>query len=317
MDKAKLYKSINTLVSIAIALLLLWILFNAAKDKFTNDFLNDVLDDLFNHFEVLFSVLILTLVNWSVETIKWNNEVKKVQTLSFTNLYKSILLGITASAVTPLRLGDLGARLTYIEKDKRSKVLYINSFMANTQLLVTILTGILALSSIENIKDLLPFTISIDSIYMLILIPILLGAYFRSNILQKAFNLFSILKTEDYYIKRNSRLLILALSMIRYIVFCLQFYLVVRIFSADINFIVSSQILAIIFLVKTILPTSFISEVAVRISLSYFIFESFGFEGNIGVVSTFVLWVFNLLIPSLLGVLTLRKVQWFNLKQND
>lgn len=298
------------MLSLVIGILLIWLLFRETKASISQEFFEGIWNELKEAYITLFVVLLLMVFNWGIETLKWNSEVKNIQKLNWNTLFKSILIGVTASAITPFRLGDLAARLSFITKENRRKVLYINAFMASSQLLVTIISGVVAFSAIRNVSQLLSIKLPFDTIYFILIVPILVWIYFKSNVLLGLLSSRSILKSQDVEIKMKSRLRILLLSCLRYLIFCLQFNFVVSIFDPTIGFLMNAQLLAIIFLTKSIIPTSFLSEVAVRISVSYFIFEFFGFDGYIGVVSTFILWFINLIIPSIIGALMIRNIQW-------
>lgn len=298
------------MLSLVIGILLIWLLFRETKASISQEFFEGIWNELKEAYITLFVVLLLMVLNWGIETLKWNSEVKNIQKLNWDTLFKSILIGVTASAITPFRLGDLAARLSFITKENRRKVLYINAFMASSQLLVTIISGVVAFSAIRNVSQLLSIKLPFDTMYFILIAPILLWIYFKSNVLLGLLSSRSILKSQDVEIKMKSRLRILLLSCLRYLIFCLQFNFVVSIFDPTVGFLMNAQLLAIIFLTKSIIPTSFLSEVAVRISVSYFIFEFFGFDGYIGVVSTFILWFINLIIPSIIGALMIRNIQW-------
>lgn len=300
-----------------VALVLFWLLYGEIKSQLSNLDLSLIFKTLSTSVGSLVFVVVLMILNWLTEAVKWYSEVKRVQSLSPKVLLNSILVGISASAITPFRVGDLAARLSFIESQNRKVVLYINAFMATSQLLVTLIFGFLAISNLPSLGKIFKSELIVAPFFFSLLIPLFVYTYFKSNLLLKLFNSKSIHINVDFIIATRNRLFILTLSTLRYFIFCCQFFIIARIFEPSIGFLVSSQTLALIFLVKTVIPSSFLSEIAVRISVGYFIFELMGFTGFNGVISTFILWVINLFTPAILGVFTLTKVQWLKVKNVD
>lgn len=261
--------------------------------------------------EILLLALIMMPVNWILETIKWRGLVNQIQEISIIKSLKSILAGILLSLITPNRVGELGGKLIYIEKEKRSAVLYINSVCAMTQLLVTMLAG---LFSLFFLQEALSIWIKVEGLLLLGLIVLtsllLLIVFFRSNTLMKVFNIFS--KKQDLAIKLDtlSRVKLIGISLVRYFVFCIQFYIIIRVFEAEISFFESSVAIALIFLLTAVVPTGWISDLPVRTSIAFFVFELMSFNGSSGLSASILLWLINLLIPALISLVLLRNIDW-------
>src|SRR5690349_8056149 len=52
---------------------------------------------------IVFFVLVLMLVNWGIETIKWKLAVQRVQKVNFITAFKAVLSGVSFSVSTPNR----------------------------------------------------------------------------------------------------------------------------------------------------------------------------------------------------------------------
>lgn len=254
------------------------------------------------------------IVNWLVETKKWYSQVKYSQYLKPKERIISILLGVTASLITPYRVGDIGARLALIQPENRRQVLYFNSFLAGSQFLVSMIFGFGSLMFYDEWQLLFGLQLRPYSTWLIALLLPLMGIlYFRSQAVGTLFKWGGKSKMTLVKISLKDRLVTLCYSVLRYIIFCVQFYLLFQVMDIQASFYIAFNILSLIFLVKTIIPSSFISEVAIRVSLTYFVFGLFDLNGIDGIVVSFLLWFINLIIPALIGSLLMFKIKWLRL----
>ena len=82
-------------------------------------------------------------VNWSIDAIKWQFLVSKLEKVSFWLALKAVFLGITVSIFTPNRIGEFGGRVFCLQQADRLKCIG-NNFGNITQLVITIIFGVLA-----------------------------------------------------------------------------------------------------------------------------------------------------------------------------
>lgn len=266
-------------------------------------------------------VLALMPINWLIETVKWKTLVNSIQELNFTKSFQSILAGILLSLFTPNRIGELGGRLIFIEKEKRATILYMNSICSISQLMITMLVGIWSLVLLRNyLSDWIIFEEPVLYVFISLFSVLLMFVYFYSNQLGKLFDFFS--KKEEgnsrKKVSKRSRFGLLTMSLCRYIVFCIQFYLVVQIFEPSISIQLSTSSIALIFILTAVVPTGWISDLPVRTSIAFFVFELVGLNGVSGLTASILLWSINLLLPALISLFLLQNVDWMgklNLKK--
>src|SRR5689334_6961656 len=60
------------------------------------------------------AVIVLMIVNWSIEAIKWKIAVKPIQPVSFLKAFRAILSGVSFSVSMPNRLGEYLGRILYM-----------------------------------------------------------------------------------------------------------------------------------------------------------------------------------------------------------
>jgi hypothetical protein len=311
LNKAKLYKLINSLLSILIAITAIYYLVGLIQDK-EMDLAETVSQILESRLSIIVVVLLMP-INWLLETLKWRSIVDPIQKINFIKSVKSIFAGILLSLFTPNRIGELGGRLLYIKKENRSTVLYLNSICSISQLMITVLIGIW---SILYLKDFLTDWIDMEESILIVIDStftiLILLVYFSSKQLGKLFDFFSKKKEEksNKRVNKRIRFRLLTLSLARYAVFCIQFYLVIQIFESTITIQLSTAAIALVFFLTAVVPTGFISDLPVRTSIAFIIFEFIGFNGVSGLSASILLWIINLILPALISLYFLRKIDW-------
>ena len=256
--------------------------------------------------------LCLMPFNWLIETIKWRVLVTQIQKISFLDSVKSILAGVLLSLPTPNRIGELGGRLLYIEKGKRTSVFYINSVCSLTQVLITTLLG---LWSFYMLNELLNKWVVFNNEYLLftvfIISIVLLFVYFYSNSLHRLFNLFS---KQEFEVKLKisylNKFYLMGFSFLRYLIFIMQFYLLMIVFEPQITFLDSSLAIALTFFITAAIPTGGLSDLPVRTSIVIYVLDLMGYNGSAGLSASIILWIINLLIPAIFSLIILRKIDW-------
>ncbi len=286
---------------------------------------------------LLIITLILLPLNILLESIKWKYLIDKLETISLFNSIKGVLAGISVSMIMPNRVGDYLGRVFILKKADRLQAVLSTILGSLAQLLTTLNFGLIALifyyPEYINIYDGLDIWLYIGFILMVIIVIfVMIFAYLN-------FSFFSIVikqisgkyytKIEKYsqvfsWYSQKELLNVLALSIIRYVVFSLQFYLLLRFFGINTNYFTSLMLIAVIYILMTIIPTIALTEIGVRGSVSLFVFqhhfEKLGLwnsEIAIGVVSaSSILWLINLIFPAIVGTIFVFSLRFFR-KRND
>ena len=323
MNKAKVHKIFSLLFKTIILLLsLIYIYYKI----FYNQDINKISFSVFlaskndSFVGYLLLVLLLMPLNWGIEVIKWRYLILKIERLSFYDSLKAVLVGITFSSFTPNRIGDYFGRAFMLNNSKKSEGVLITIIGSIAQSIVTIVAGTIGLIWLENIlltnifffnKHNLIISLSV----MFFINTLILLLYFKLSFLNKLFLNFRFLKKLSPYTQIFARysfyelLTVLFLSLLRYFVFIFQFYLLLLIFNIEISLFDGLAIIAIIYLVTTIIPTIALSELGIKSAAAIYIFELYYhqtvyFSNTIAisiVSATFILWLLNLAIPALIG----------------
>lgn len=276
-----------------------------------------MLQQLSVHFLLFLLVFLLMPINWLIEVLKWRNLVMQFSSISFRLSVGSVLFGLSMSLLTPYRLGELAGRLIHISKKQRVKVLYVNTFSSFSQLLFTALAA-LVIFPIYPLFTKVPFIVKV---FLSVLITIaLLYLFFSSQFLKRIIlfinqRLSFNQEVDQLNFKFSKRLATFLLSFLRYAVFLSQFLLLVYIFDANIPYHIAVMGCIAVFFVASLVPSAWISDLPVRSSVAYLVFEQLGYAGTVGLFSSLILWCINLLIPAFVGLIESRKVNWLALKK--
>ena len=319
-------KTLSFLIKIGIVVFSLYFLYKELVLK--NDIVNFDKSLFFklitDNIILIVIVLFLMFLNWFLEALKWRYMISKIEKVSIYTSLKAVFAGITVSSFTPNRVGEYGGRVFYLEKADRLKGVIITFIGSMSQLLITILFGSISFIILsELLFESKIFFSAISKFKLLVfLLLFLLNVfvfYFFYNVHSfiSFFNLNKYINRFKQYIQTftiyNSRELtnILLFSFSRYIVFSIQFLILLNIFEIDSPTFNSMLSVMLFFLFVSIIPTIVFAEIGVRGSVAIYVFSLFTIN-SIGVFSsTLLLWIINLVIPSLIGIYFVFNLNFF------
>jgi uncharacterized membrane protein YbhN (UPF0104 family) len=251
-------------------------------------------------------VVLLMVLNWGLETKKWQVLMHGVERLSLATAFKSVLAGLSSGLLTPNRIGNFIGRLTYVKREHHNQAT-INTLVGNlAQFISTILAGVI------GVLFLLFFKLQIEnSIWILIFSGIFSSfacyIYFKPNVLNtEPFNKLFSRKTKRSIQQINDsktsiKIKILILSMLRYFVFCLQYYLLFKAFGLDMSSSILLSLIGTVFLITTLVPSLLFGKLFIRESVAVFVFSLANIDLSLILVVAFLLWLINLAIPAIAG----------------
>jgi uncharacterized membrane protein YbhN (UPF0104 family) len=251
----------------------------------------------------LIPVFLISIINWLAEVYKWQVLSSFFKPISFLESFKIVLSSFAVSTVTPNRVGEYGAKIAYYDKSLWKSILSYNFLGNMMQLLVTLLMVVV---SFYFLSDVIFGQLPIYGYVSLVVFSIVLMVFLFKNNLKLSLPWLS--KNIELKLWRTvsfqSRLKILTISVIRYLAFSIQFLLILSVFE-EVNVFWMFPIIALYYLIVSVIPTIFISDLLVKGSVSIFLF-SLVFVDEITIVAVVLLaWVFNFVIPTLIGILLL------------
>lgn len=273
-------------------------------------------------------VIFLALVNWGIEARKWQVLLKPLQRLHFLRAYRSVLSGLALSLNTPNRMGEYGGRILYVKDGSRLKAISLSIAGSISQLIITLVCGCGGLIYLLFFQTLhagpvmglsvywLKVLLFISSVTSLILVLFFFRLSWLIRLLEKIpgskkfTGYFNVL--EEFTAKLLLRLL--SLSFFRYLVFVVQYILLLQLLHVEIFWFDSFWIISILFLVLAIVPSFAIADLGIRGKFSTALFSMYS-TNTIGILgTTFGIWFINLFIPALAGSILILGVRFFKEK---
>ncbi|SNS81340.1 Uncharacterized membrane protein YbhN, UPF0104 family [Ekhidna lutea] len=231
-------------------------------------------------------VFFLMILNWYLEALRWKVSLQSFDPISIRKAWNVILSGLALNWVLPLTSGDLIARIS----QQRDKYQTTSAAILNRGIMLffTLVLGLYGVSQ-------LALEYEMNGWFILI---ILFGIPLIRWLFKKSENRFLTYFKE---LPRQLLIRIIGISLLRYLTFVFQFYLLL---TAFLPFLPVDSIIAgigWIFLIRTALPL-FFGGVGIREASGILFFEPLVNDLQLVVIPIFLIWVINTVIPSLVGL---------------
>ena len=264
----------------------------------------------------------LMFVNWGIEAAKWKRLISPLERFSFGKAIKSVLAGCSITMLTPNRIGEYGGRIMYVAEENRLKAISLTILGSISQLTITMLMGtvgllVLKTSLLEaDFLSALPWFLNDIILYLSLLVTVILFlVYFKVHFIlllaARVKFLKGVLKYVDVVdIFSGKQLLrILFLSFFRYMVFILQYVLLLQVMGVEVSWLLSFWVLTIFYLIMVMAPTIGFTELPVRATASVALLSVFS-ENILGIqAAAFGIWLINLVIPAIAGSLLILGIK--------
>jgi len=274
---------------------------------------------------LIIPAFLLMLVNWGLEARKWQLALRNLQHLSFIKAFKATFTGSTMASFTPNRTGEYVGRILYIEEGKRLQAIALTLICSMAQLQVTLYGGLAGLWFFKRSFGSVVNEPESSILWMNVLFYVILGVavlltlfYFRLSWLTRILHRWAPSSKFISYITVledcNATVLwrILSLSIARYLVFVLQYYLLFKLFGVEVNWFQTLQSVSVLFLVLAVLPSfTFLTDLGIRWKAGIEIVQLYS-SNTIGIfAAAFTIWLLNLIIPALIGSLLILGIRVF------
>jgi len=263
----------------------------------------------------LIVALLLVPVNLFTEVIKWKYLAASAQPISLVQAWKSYFAGIALSLVTPNRIGEYPGRILFLRKKNTIRLISVSILGAFAQFYTLFIYGL---------AGLVYYNVTFPGYWQKLLLTgtafivlFLTVIFFRFEYWIARFENIRWLRkfqTYGYLMKRFSdrqQLVVLGLSMLRFLVFSFQYLMLLKWMNIDLVSFQGFLIATLYFWAIAIIPSIAFAELGVRGQVSLFLFHSFT-QNTIGILAATVgLWCINLIVPALIGSILLLKVKTF------
>lgn len=259
------------------------------------------------------------LVNWSIEAVKWKISVRPVQEVGFFRALQAVFSGVSFSVSTPNRMGEYLGRLLYMKEGNRLKTISITIVGSISQLIITLLAGcaglLLLRHRIESDGLVSPLWMNVILCGAIAVTILFLLFYFRLSWIVRWVDRLPGSKRFAYLVEAledfNSGMLLrlLGLSLLRFFVFILQYYLLFHLFDVPLSWWPVFWSVSVSFLVMAVIPTIAIAELAQRGKVVTAIVGLFSANELGMTLATATIWFVNLILPAVIGSLLILRMR--------
>ncbi len=248
-------------------------------------------------------LLVLFCLNFLLEAYKWKWVIYTISPISLLKAIESVFIGQAFAFFTPNRVGEFAGRTLFLPTADKLAGMTKMAWASYAQLLATIVMGCIALGLNVSFYPIIqgPWLVMVKWVSPLVgCIALLLFFYQRNWTGWLSF-------LNKVQVATNLKFHLLWLSLVRYLVFLLQYVWVARMLELNIGFLPLIFSVAILFLCISILPTISLTELVVRGQLLLLLLAPFSQDPlMIVAVSTFI-WSVNFLAPAIIGAFLLLR----------
>jgi len=259
------------------------------------------------------AVILLMPVNWSLEALKWKLLLKHSAHFTLGEAMRSVLGGLSIGFATPARVGEFAGRVMFLHKGERVDGIYLSAIGGLAQSIVTFFTALFMLRFYTGNSNIFFSAYSYVAFALLALVMIAVYISFEEVMLWLK---KSRLHISEYVIDvnktphRNDKWLVFLTSIVRYGVYVLQYYLLLRFIGMTGNVFELIAAISLILFLQSVSPLIPLTDMTVRGGIALLVLNNYGSYMTMGIFMVPVmLWAINLLIPAIIGYFYILKLQ--------
>ncbi len=272
--------------------------------------LKTIFSNLERHDFVLVAlVFLLQFINWGIEAFKFKRILIKKERISFKQAITAVYIGNASSIFTPDRLGNFIGRAFYL-RTINNIVITSSTMLGNlAQLFSTLIFAfigmLLFVSTNHSITAIYSYPEYILALVFLLNL-IVGGVYFYPRIYIYA--VLRIKKLKKYrpnfiFIAKYTTTelaLFLGLSLVRYLVFVIQFYILLAVFGIQLEVIELFIFIGLMYFVTTLIPSPILGNLGTRELTAIYLLSTYNHPEAV-LVASLVIWIINVIFPAVLG----------------
>lgn len=261
----------------------------------------------------------LIFLNFSSEAIKWQRLVNRLEPVTYLKAMAGVLSSLAMAITTPNRIGDVITRGLILKPGHRLAGTGHTFLCILAQMVVTITLGLVGAATylpsndylLKDHEDSWILTLAISITAGLILIIL----FFSIDRLSGFFQRFRWLKVFHPFLSAlqgvsfKDKAFLLLFSTIKFLTYITQFYLILHFFGIHIPPFTGLSAVALIYLILHFVPVPTVGDLGVRGSVSILILGPYTADVPAIVFTTFLIWVINIMIPAMIGLVLLRKIR--------
>lgn len=274
----------------------------------------------------LLIVFILVFINYALEAAKWRIIQASIQKVSFWKAFKAVLSGHAIAFNSINRIGDSAGRVLFLDEGNRLKGIALSFIGSMSLIIIHGLFGLIGmiylriniLNATHHIEGLSLFWMNGLMSILTIGLSVFILLFFQLSWIIRLLEKIPIVAKYRFVVEHMESLQwqfltkVLFFSAIRYVVFIVQYCLLLQVFDVNLNFFDAAALVMVMFLVLTIIPSITLAELGIRGNISIQLFGMLS-TNTLGIVATAAgIWIINLIIPAIAGGFFLLGVRFFN-----
>ena len=265
------------------------------------------------------AILILMLVNWVLEALKWQYLSRRLAKLTVWQSIESVFCGLTWAIFTPNRFGEYGGRVMYLPNRKRVYGVFAMAVGSFGQNVVTNVLG--AIGIVWFIFSWLHWSPWLQAgavVFNIGFMAIMLILYFnikwmvsllnRVKFLRKFHRFFDIMGKYSF----DELLHIMWFCLARFCVFTFQYYLIIHLLIPDMPILPMLLTMLVFFFIQSAMPSQDIVDIGVRSFTADMLFGYLTHQHIAIVVSVSLIYIVNIVIPAILGSVFVLNLKFFD-----
>ena len=267
----------------------------------------------------LSAIVLLMLLNWVLESLKWRYLTQKLARLSVWQAIESVFCGLTWAIFTPNRFGEYGGRVMYLPNRKRVHGVFAMAVGSFGQNVVTNVLGSIGIvwfifSWLHWSTWLLAGSVAFSAGFIATMLTLffnikwLVSLLNRVKFLKKFHRFFDIMGRYTF----DELLRIMGFCLARFFVFSFQYFLIIHLLIPQMGLLPMLLTLFVFFFIQSAMPSQDIIDFGVRSVTADMLFGRLTNQHIAIVVSVSLIYIVNIVIPAILGSVFVLNVKFFD-----
>lgn len=249
------------------------------------------------------------VINWGLESLKWQFLVWRIEKLRFPDAVKSVLSGVAVSQLLPYKIGEYLGRLAYISNENKIGAASLSIAGSFSQLLVTLFFGVL--SPVLGILWLLGGLYGL--ILCLLVLALMVLLFFRLPRLRifKRFAFMNKVQASLSLLSQRDLAKVFLISLLRYFSFVLPYAMLAQHFDpgSDHIFLYYVSSVSAIYFFLTVSPNFILTDLTARMSIPIVVFDFSYRSSSFEYLPGMLIYIFNVAIPMCIGAVILMSAK--------
>ena len=289
--------------------------FKIAIHTFQNEF-------SFSKIHFLFIAIAFTFVNWGLETLKYYLTVQRVEKISYFRAYRGILYGNAMNLILPASIGELTGRPMVLKEENRAEGSGVAYYVSIVQKVASPFVGLVFFSLAVYFGFLKNEAVALGSFsfpfFQIIVAISLLDFLFWLFLFLKPSIILHLLERIQFLkrifekienaldIKTRLKWQLIGIGSIRFVVFVTQYWFLMFLFFDHFPHFEFYLLCGVYFLAQFVIPSLGFLDLGVRANIVAIVFINFS-ENIVQLMAVnYLIWIINILIPSLFGFWLMR-----------